>query len=63
VMRRHRLTWKALRRQLRGPDGWRPVVLDGITLFDIAKVPVTRYRRRGSRIPSPWPVTAINPTA
>lgn len=63
VMRRHHLTWTALRRQLRGPDGWRPVVLGGITLFNIAKVPVTRYRRRGSRIPSPWPVTAIKPTA
>jgi RNA-directed DNA polymerase len=63
VMHRHRMTWKALRRQLRGPTGWRPVVMDGIELFNIASVPVTRYRWRGSHIPTPWPVTVINPTA
>ena len=27
---------------------------DGIELFNIAKVPVTRYRYRGSKIPAPW---------
>lgn len=62
VMHRHRMPWKALQRRLRGPTGWRPVVLDGIELFNIASVPVTRYRWRGSRIPTPWPVTAISPT-
>jgi RNA-directed DNA polymerase len=27
---------------------------DGIDLFSIAKVPVTRYQSRGSKIPGPW---------
>jgi RNA-directed DNA polymerase len=27
---------------------------DGIELFNLAKVPITRYRYRGTKIPSPW---------
>ena len=60
VMHRHRMSWTTIRRRLRGPHGWRPIVLGGITLFDIASVRVTRYRCRGSKIPSPWPATIIN---
>jgi hypothetical protein len=26
-----------------------------VTLFNPATIPVTRYRWRGNRIPSPWP--------
>jgi len=32
VMRRHHMRWKALSRRLRGPKGWRPIVLEGIEL-------------------------------
>lgn len=60
IMRRHHMNWRAFQRQYRGPQGWRPIVLDGITLFNIASIPVTRYRYRGTRIPSPWPATAID---
>jgi len=35
---------------------WRRPSADGIELFNIAPVPVTRYRYRGSKIPSPWTV-------
>lgn len=63
VMHRHRMSWTALRRRLRGPQGWRPIVLDGITLLNIASVRVSRYRYRGSAIPTPWPATAINHSA
>ena len=63
VMHRHRMTWKALRRRLRGPNGWRAIVLDGVKLFNIASVSVTRYRWRGSKIPSPWPATVIEHSA
>lgn len=63
VMHRHRMRWKQLRRQLHGPQGWKPIVLGDIKLFNIAKVAVTRYRWRGSLIPSPWPVTDLNPAA
>jgi RNA-directed DNA polymerase len=63
VMHRHRMTWKALRRRLRGPDGWRVIVLDGVKLFNIASVSVTRYRWRGSKIPSPWPATVTDHSA
>jgi RNA-directed DNA polymerase len=62
VVYRHRLSWTALRRRLKGPNGWRPVVLDGVELFNIASVPVTRYRWRGTQIPSPWPTAIIKPT-
>jgi RNA-directed DNA polymerase len=59
VMYRHRMTWTALRRRFKGPNGWRPIVLDGIEMFVISTTTVTRYRWRGTTIPSPWP-TAIN---
>lgn len=41
------------RRFLTGRPGNRPA-LDGITMFDAATVPVTRYRWRASNIPTPW---------
>jgi RNA-directed DNA polymerase len=54
-MRLHRWKGKDVRRHLTGPHGrWRRPSADGIELFNIAKVPVTRYRYRGSKIPSPW---------
>ncbi len=46
-----RRNWKWLRR--RYLPGWWPT--DGkVILYDIGKVPVTRYRYRGTRIPTPW---------
>ena len=37
------------------PDGrWQPITADGIELFNLASVPVTRYRYRGNTIPNPW---------
>jgi len=51
----HRWNWKDVRRHLTGPNGrWRRPTADGIELFNIASVPVTRYRYRGSKIPNPW---------
>ncbi|MBC7558674.1 MAG: group II intron reverse transcriptase/maturase [Dermatophilaceae bacterium] len=63
VMRRHHMHWKALSRRLRGPKGWRPIVLEGIELFNLGSVSVTRYRFRGNHIPSPWTAPAITPAA
>lgn len=38
-----------------GRDGrWRRPAADGIELFNIASVPVTRYRYRGVKIPNPY---------
>jgi RNA-directed DNA polymerase len=55
LMVRHRWKWKDVRRWLTTPSGrWNPITADGIELFDLARVPVTRYRHRGSKIPSPW---------
>jgi RNA-directed DNA polymerase len=45
-------TWKQLRRRHLG-NGWWPEQ-GGVTLFNSAAVPVTRYRYRGTRIPTPW---------
>jgi RNA-directed DNA polymerase len=51
----HRWKWHDVRRHLTGPHGrWRRPSADGIELFNTAKVTVTRYRYRGSKIPSPW---------
>ncbi|MFJ9034466.1 group II intron maturase-specific domain-containing protein [Streptomyces sp. NPDC102274] len=51
---RRRMTWTALRRQFKGSMGWRQIVLEGVGLFNIASVTVTRYRWRGLNIPTPW---------
>jgi RNA-directed DNA polymerase len=54
-MRLHRWRWKDVRRNLTGFHGrWRMPSADGIELFNLARVPVTRYLYRGSKIPSPW---------
>ena len=46
-----RANWKWLRR--RYLPGWRPTD-EGITLFNPTTIPITRYRYRGTRIPTPW---------
>jgi RNA-directed DNA polymerase len=52
---RHRWRWKDVRRRFTAPTGrWLPIAADGIELFDMGKVTVTRYRWRGARIPNPW---------
>ncbi len=57
---RHRWKWPQVRRWLIGPNGrWQPPAIDGIALFNMATVPVTRYRHRGSKIPNPW-VPSVN---
>jgi RNA-directed DNA polymerase len=37
--------------------------LEGIELFNLESVSVTRYRFRGNHIPSPWTAEVITPTA
>ena len=50
------ITWKDLRRRYCG-GGWWPA--DGeVILFNPGAVQTTRYRYRGTKIPSPWPSTA-----
>ena len=54
LRRKHpRITWKELRRRFCG-GGWWPASRDR-ELFSLAKVGTTRYRYRGTAIPSPWP--------
>jgi len=54
-MKLHRWNWKDVRRRHTGPNGrWLRPAADGIELFSLASVPVTRYLYRGSKIPSPW---------
>ncbi len=56
MRRKHRRsTWKDLRRRYCGGRWW-PSDQD-LVLFDPQKVRTTRYRYRGSVIPSPWPLT------
>jgi RNA-directed DNA polymerase len=54
-MRLRRWNWKDVRRHLIGRSGrWTRPAVDGIELFNIASVPVTRYRYRETKIPNPW---------
>jgi RNA-directed DNA polymerase len=56
LRRKHRRTaWKDLRRRYCG-NGWWPAS-DERALFNPAKVSTTRYRYRGTVIPTPWPTT------
>ena len=51
----HRWRWQDVRRRFTTPDGrWRPITADGTELFNLASMPVTRYRYRGNTIPNPW---------
>jgi RNA-directed DNA polymerase len=56
LRRKHRrTTWRQLRRQY-CQAGWWPTTNEAI-LFNPATVSTTRYRYRGTAIPSPWPLT------
>ena len=51
----HRWRWTDLRRRFTAPNGrWKPIAADGIELFNLESVAVTRYRWRASTIPNPW---------
>jgi RNA-directed DNA polymerase len=55
LRQRHRWRWKDVRRQFTGPTGrWLPVTAGEIEMQRIAAIPVTRYRYRHTKIPSPW---------
>ncbi|WP_241825102.1 group II intron reverse transcriptase/maturase [Micromonospora sp. CB01531] len=52
---RHRWKWKDVRRRFTTPTGrWLPISTGETELRRIAAIPVTRYRYRGNKIPSPW---------
>ncbi|MET7622560.1 group II intron reverse transcriptase/maturase [Streptomyces sp. NPDC005408] len=52
---RHRWSWGDVRRKFTAPTGrWLPIAADGVELFRIASVTVSRYRYRASTIPNPW---------
>jgi RNA-directed DNA polymerase len=56
IRRKHpKSTWKQLRRQYCG-GGWWPTS-QGTRLFDPSTVTTIWYRYRGTKIPTPWPVT------
>jgi RNA-directed DNA polymerase len=52
----HRSAWKDLRRLYYKGDAWWPASEDR-QLFNPAKTGTTRYRYRGTAIPTPWPST------
>ncbi len=55
LRRLHRWRWKDVHRRFTTPTGrWKPIAVDGVELFSLAAVPVTRYRYRGNTIPNPW---------
>ncbi len=57
LRRKHRrANWKWLRRRYLANRWWPEH--DGMALFDCRAVPVTRYRYRGTRIPTPWSTTS-----
>lgn len=57
IRRKHRrMAWKELRRRYCG-GGWWPTTATG-QLFDPGRVHITRYRYRGTVIPTPWTTAA-----
>ena len=53
LRRKHRRgNWKFLRRHYLANRWWPEH--DGVALFDCRAVPITRYRYRGAKIPTPW---------
>lgn len=57
LRRKHRrITWKELRRRY-CDGGWWPRTGD-VMLWNPTRAGTTRYRYRGTTIPSPWPTTA-----
>jgi RNA-directed DNA polymerase len=60
LMTLHHWTWTDFRRQFTDHNGrWKPLSADGIELFNLGTVPVTRYRYRGNQIPTPWVLTPV----
>ncbi|MEW2400293.1 group II intron maturase-specific domain-containing protein [Streptomyces sp. NPDC046862] len=60
VMVRRRWRWRDVARWLRRPNGsWQPIHAGEIELRPIARIPVTRYRYRGTRIPNPYLRTEV----
>ena len=57
---RHHWRWNDVRRRFTGPTGrWHPITADEIELRRIAAIPVSRYRYRGNKIPTPWVQPAV----
>jgi RNA-directed DNA polymerase len=57
-MKLDRWKWTDVRRRLTDHTGrWRRPSADGIELFNIAEVLITRYRYRGNKILNPWIMT------
>lgn len=47
--------WTDVRRRFTTPTGqWLPVTAGEIELTRIAAIPITQYRYRGGKIPTPW---------
>ena len=54
IYRKHsRLSWQQLRRRFCVPGSWR-IACNGVVFTGASSVAVTRYRYRGSTIPTPW---------
>ena len=65
LRRKHRrATWKSITRRYMRAVTARSLVPhdDGITLFNAASVPVTRYRYRGTKIANPWTARTMTTT-
>ena len=59
LMRRHHWNWTDVRRRYTTATGrWLPISAGEIELRRIDTIPVTRYRWRGTKIPTPWPSAA-----
>jgi RNA-directed DNA polymerase len=52
------MTWKTLRK--RHMPNWE-IAADGVRLYEAKHIPVTRYRFRGHRIPTPWSEQTLLP--
>jgi RNA-directed DNA polymerase len=58
IRRKHRLTWKQLRRRHYGADR---ITEDNHVLYNPAKMRVERYRYRGAQISTPYNIDQVDP--
>ncbi|MDP9868470.1 hypothetical protein J2S55_007736 [Streptosporangium brasiliense] len=54
IFRKHsRISWQQLRRRFCLPGTWK-LTCNGVEFTGASSVKVTRYRYRGTKIPTPW---------
>jgi len=55
----HPISWGEVRRRFTGPGS--RYAYNGVTFYGASSVKTVRYRRRGTKIPTPWTINPATP--